>query len=258
MAYNINKSNGDPIVIADGSVDYAQFSIGLIGKNHQGYGDEMATNFIHMLEHFANSAAPANPTAGQIWYDTTGAGALNVYDGVQWNTILVGNNITGDIIPDTDLAYTIGDATHQFTDVWAQTFHGTATQSRYADLAERYEADEAMEPGTVVILGGAKEIKKSQSAGQPEVFGVVSTAPGLMLNSDAGTDSTHPYVALSGRVPVKVYGPCKKGDRLQASDHDGIAEVAPADADFKSIIGRALEDKEEHDIKAIEAVVGVK
>lgn len=254
MAYNITKSNGTAITIADGAVDYSQLSIGLVGKNTIGYGDEIAQNFVQMLENFANTSQPANPTVGQLYFDTTGAeGSLRVHTNTGFKELVIAGNIQGDLIPDTDLAYNIGSPSYRWN-----TIYGTATSAQYADLAERYEADKPLEPGTVVVIGGAKEVQASIQAAQYDVFGVVSTAPGLMLNSDAGEDSTHPYIALAGRVPVKVHGTCKKGDRLMASDHDGEAMVAPEDADYKSIIGRALEDKDTRECSLIEAVVGAK
>ena len=259
MAYNILKSDGvTPIVIADGSVDTSFASINLVGKNHQGYGDEIAENFVWMVEHFANNSAPLNPTSGQIWWNTSGTGSLSVYDGTSFVQLLIGGDIQGHIIPSTDITWDIGTPSFRFRNVYADTFVGVATSARYADLAERYESDEPLVAGTVVKIGGEKEVTKTVDPGCKNVFGVVSTAPGLMLNSDAGDDTTHPYIALAGRVQISVHGECKKGDRLMASSHDGEAQVAPEDADYRSIIGRALEDKEDRECGLIEAVVGAK
>jgi len=259
MAYNIEKSNGDPIVVADGTADTSQFSIALLGKNTVGYGDEIAQNSIRMLENFANDAAPANQTDGQLWYNSN-TKSLNVYNSgdLSWDELMIGSSIKGDLIPDTDLAYTVGDATHRFTEMWATTFNGTATSAQYADLAERYEADAPLEAGDVVMIGGAKEVTKTTEAKSTEVFGIVSTAPGLMLNSEAGDDTTHPYIALAGRVPVKVIGPVSKGQRLVASNIAGVAMASSGLDAALAIIGRALEDKTTDEVGKIEAVVGVK
>jgi len=259
MAYNIEKSNGDPIVVADGTADTSQFSIALLGKNTVGYGDEIAQNSIRMLENFANDAAPANQTDGQLWYNSN-TKSLNVYNSgdLSWDELMIGSSIKGDLIPDTDLAYTVGDATHRFTEMWATTFNGTATSAQYADLAERYEADAPLEAGDVVMIGGAKEVTKTTEAKSTEVFGIVSTAPGLMLNSEAGDDTTHPYIALAGRVPVKVIGPVSKGQRLVASNIAGVAMASSGLDAALAIIGRALEDKTTDEAGKIEAVVGVK
>ena len=139
-------------------------------------------------------------------------------------------------------------------------FRGTATSAEYADLAERYAADDEYAPGTVVILGGANEITSSKEEASIEVFGIVSTAPGFEMNSAAGTDATHPFIALAGRVPCKVVGKVIKGQRLVTSSVAGHARAAYASelGDYRRIIGRALASKETEDLGLIEVVVGAK
>ena len=105
------------------------------------------------------------------------------------------------------------------------TFNGTATQAQYADLAERFESDQPYEVGTVVALGGEKEITASAEAANNNVFGVISGKAAYLMNAGAGTDETHPAVAMQGRVPVKVEGECRRGDRL-ISAGNGIARAA--------------------------------
>ena len=139
-------------------------------------------------------------------------------------------------------------------------FRGTATSAEYADLAERYAADQAYEAGTVVRLGGTHEITQTLQTGDTDVFGIVSTAPGFEMNASAGTDDTHPFVALAGRVPCKVVGQITKGDRLVSSVYPGTARRAdPSELDdYRKIIGRALESKATDDQGIVEVVVGAK
>jgi len=134
----------------------------------------------------------------------------------------------------------------------------TASAAQYADLAERYEADEIMEPGDVVKIGGDKEITKTTAQGDQEVFGVISSTPAYSMNKDAGTDQTHPNVALTGRVPCKVKGAVNKGDRLISSDEPGIAQAVNTlgDTSIYAVIGRSLESNTEEQIKYVEIVVG--
>ena len=138
------------------------------------------------------------------------------------------------------------------------TLHATATSAQYSDLAERYESDQPMESGDVVKIGGDKEITKTTSQADEQVFGVISTQPAYRMNADAGEDSTHPYVALSGRVPCKVKGPVNKGDRLVSSDEPGIAQAINTltDTSIYAIVGRSLESNTQEQIKYIEIVVG--
>ena len=113
-----------------------------------------------------------------------------------------------------------------------------------------------MQPGDVVNLGGNKEIRKC-TAHEDECFGVISTNPAFKMNADAGQDSTHPYVALAGRVPCKVEGIVAKGSRLVPGPTPGVAVATDSEniTQFNQI-GRALEDKDGDDIGTIEIVVG--
>lgn len=147
----------------------------------------------------------------------------------------------------------IGSSSNYFNYVFA-----TATTALYADVAERFAADEALPAGTVVELGGTAEITKSRQDLSDKVFGVISTRAAYLMNGGAGTDETHPPVAMTGRVPVKVIGQVCKGDRL-VSAGDGIARSAlPGEATAFNTIGRALADKTTSEIGLVEAIVTIK
>lgn len=147
----------------------------------------------------------------------------------------------------------IGSSTSYFNRVFA-----TATTALYADVAERFAADEVLEAGTVVELGGPAEITKSQQELSDKVFGVISTRAAYLMNGGAGTNDTHPPVAMTGRVPVKVIGAVKKGDRL-VSAGNGMARAAqPNEATAFNVIGRSLVDKPSTDYGTIEAIVTIK
>jgi hypothetical protein len=127
-------------------------------------------------------------------------------------------------------------------DAYNNILNITATAAEYADLAERYEADAVYEEGTVLVIGGNKEVTTTAIYADTRVAGIVSKNPAYMMNRDAGTDETHPYIALKGRVPCKVVGPIKKGDILVTSAHAGYACVGQS-VFAGSVIGKALEDK---------------
>ena len=118
----------------------------------------------------------------------------------------------------------------------AGVISATATSARYADLAEKYEADAEYEPGTVVKLGGEKEITISDSDNDSAVFGVISTDPAHLMNADC--EGIALPVALAGRVPCKVVGPVAKGDLL-ISAGDGRAKADNA-GQAGHIIGKAI------------------
>lgn len=115
-----------------------------------------------------------------------------------------------------------------------------ATSAQYADLAERYEADAVYEVGTVLVIGGSKEVTVTTQFADTRVAGIVSKNPAYMMNSDAGTDETHPYIALKGRVLCKVHGHIERGDLLVTSDYAGVA-VAAKSVSAGAVIGKALQ-----------------
>ena len=98
-------------------------------------------------------------------------------------------------------------------DVRCNVIHATATSAQYADVAERFEADAPMSEGAVVEVGGDAEITESTSDMSENVFGVISAQPAYAMNAGAGNNDTHPYVAMTGRTPVRVTGAVTKGQR---------------------------------------------
>ncbi len=94
-------------------------------------------------------------------------------------------------------------------------------RSRWADLAEFRESDREYEPGTLVMFGGEKEITLSRNG---VANAIVTTKPGLVLNGDNNPGKTMVGIALTGTVPVRIFGKVKKFDRLVASSkHPGYA-----------------------------------
>jgi hypothetical protein len=138
------------------------------------------------------------------------------------------------------------------------TVSGNQINANYADVAERFEADTELPPGTVVELGGSAEITQVNTDLSENVFGVISTRAAYLMNSSAGSDATHPPVAMTGRVPVKVVGSVLKGDRL-VSAGNGMARAAqPGEITAFNVIGRALRDKLDTDAGTVEAIVTIK
>ena len=115
MAYTISFTdaiNKGTITVDDNTVNTAT-SLSLPGKNTTSYGTVIAENFLHLLENFANSAAPLRPIEGQIWFDNSaGVSQLKVYDGANWvaagglkkalNRPSASESIAGDLWVDTD------------------------------------------------------------------------------------------------------------------------------------------------------------
>ena len=143
-------------------------------------------------------------------------------------------------------------------DIRANIVHATSTSAQYADLAERYATDTPVEAGDVVMLGGIEEITKCEEAGSDAVFGVVSRSPAYLMNSTAGNNDTHPAIALKGRVPVKVRGTGKAGDRIVSAGNGEARVAGPGEATTFNTLGRLVKDKYNEETALTECVVGVK
>ena len=180
-------------------------------------------------------------------------GTSNVVIVTNSQTYFAGNiNVPGIEKSGSNAVGNIGSSANYFNQVFA-----TATTALYADVAERFEADELLDPGTVVELGGEKEITRSRQELSENVFGVISTRPAFTMNGGAGENDTHPAVAMTGRVPVKVVGQVRKGDRL-VSAGDGIARAAKSgEATSFNVIGRSLVSKTTDDLGTVEAIVNI-
>ena len=411
MAYTIIKSNGQVLTtIADGTINTTSTSLGLPGRNYAGYGQALDTNFVHMVENFADTTPPSNPLRGQLWFDTnastlkvcptdgetvaanwlsltaTSSGgsttfgsvtvtgnltagnltAVNTITGANGvfqnltvsvgSTIAASNITTGNIGTLRTTLITTGANTTAGTIVgtWTANGGGTANgvngttlwvtngnlvitgatpvgiktdnyyyangvpliasiaysnanvaaylptysgnvgaagsatifngttlstganstagaitgnwtlttgsrlQATYADLAERFAADAEYDSGTVVQLGGDKEITAVKYELSEDVFGVISNTAAYLMNAGAGDDKTHPAVAVSGRVQVKVIGLVQKGQRL-VSAGKGVARAAKdGEATAFNTIGRSLTDKNTEDEGYVEAIVVIR
>ena len=87
MPYTINYTdtvNKGSITVVDNDTN-SETTLSFPGRGETGYGSTVNTNFLHLLENFANTTAPLRPVEGQLWYDSTqGVDQLKVYDGTNW------------------------------------------------------------------------------------------------------------------------------------------------------------------------------
>ena len=200
-----------------------------------------------------------------VWGNSTNSLALNSLTSGQFMrsdantscsgtiTVNTSGGVTGIINGAGNAIGNIGSSGSYFNTIFA-----TATTALYADMAERFAADDVYTPGTVVELGGSAEITMVRVDASDSVFGVISTRPAFTMNGGAGNNDTHPPVAMTGRVPVRVTGTVHKGDRL-ISAGDGIARSARLDeATAFNVIGRALVDKLDQGPGTVEAIVTIK
>ena len=169
---------------------------------------------------------------------------------------IVANNNTAAVIfkqaamtPSSNGGYDMGTSSLKFG-----TFHGTATNAQYADLAENYLADALYEAGTVLVFGGEQELTTTMSKGDRKVAGVVSENPAHLMNSDLQGDFVT-ALALQGRTTCKVIGAVEKGDIIVTSAIPGYG-MADNDPTVGTVIGKAVGTKDGDEPGFVEVVVG--
>jgi hypothetical protein len=154
-----------------------------------------------------------------------------------------------------DTATTAGNVTiASYANFQCLVMTGTATAAQYSDLAERYETDQIYTAGTVVCFGGKNEVTQSTDLYDSKVCGVISANPAHLMNAQAGSNETHPAVALTGRVPCKVMGTIRKGDLMVTSAMPGVAMSADERVPG-TIIGKAIQDYTDGGVGVIEILV---
>ena len=294
MSYPVNNFDNTSVITVDDGAVNTETHMQLIGKNYYGYGEAIAENFVQLMEHFAGETEPtiSKSIPGQLWYKPSEE-RFYKFNGTVWSALAGASTRIETVLDSSDGSHTVTVmyddsiaisilSSELFTVKTGETlqtafpiinigitmnsgtgykFHGTATTAQYADLAELYVSDVSYEPGTVVKIGGEAEVTQTTELFCANVFGIVSTDPAYLMNSMC--EGTTVAVALTGRVPCKVIGLVKKGDRILASEEPGVARV-PTDyemrdvKDWYRIVGRALEDKTTEGIGLVEVVVGAK
>ncbi len=136
-------------------------------------------------------------------------------------------------------------------DIVADFFRGIATSAYYsADLAECYLPDQSYDYGTIMMIGGNKEVTAATKDKLHVIIGVVSEKPAFLMNDglEGGI-----VVGLKGRLPVRILGTCKKGDLLEMSDVPGVAKVSDGNKLPLRLI--CLEDKNTEEEGKIEVAI---
>jgi len=162
---------------------------------------------------------------------------------------LTGLSVSGAIVPTSNASINLGGTGSQyFNNIYAVNFLGTSTTAQYADLAEKYLTDTEYPVGTVVMVGGDAEVTQHDGRAV-RAIGTVSQNPAYMMNDglEGGT-----YIALKGRVPVRVIGPVQKGQSLRGAPW-GVAIAEEQSSSYTFAI--ALETVADPIQTIIEAVI---
>ena len=113
-------------------------------------------------------------------------------------------------------------------------------------FAENYETNEHLPIGTVVAVGGDKEVRPAKVSDL--AIGVISEEPAYLMNSMSPGQA----VGLKGRLPVRVKGPISKGQPVYAWQ-DGVASTIASNG----LVGVALESSTSDSEQLIECVLKV-
>jgi hypothetical protein len=181
---------------------------------------------------------------------TTATRAATVTTAAQPNITSVGTlsslNVTGTTntgtIQSTTLTAGSSSTAGSIIGDWTLT-SGSTLNATYADLAEKYTADEDYEAGTVVLFAGEAELTACGNHASHAVAGIITTNPAQVYNAEctAGEGEFVVELALIGRVPCKVIGPVHKGDLIVSSECPGFGCAADLDnLKVGTIIGKAI------------------
>jgi len=226
------------------SVNQARTNLGLvIGSDIQPFSNNLTalaaiTTHGFFVKNTAGTALTRSLAAGTNISITNG-------DGVSGNPTITGSsNPSVDYIVKTGAngSGDIGQSANRFA-----VIYGTSTSARYADLAEKYLADAEYAVGTVVMVGGDAEVTAASWGSR--AIGVVSANPAYIMNDDLEGGTA---IALKGRVPVRIIGAIRKGDRIIASA-GGLASAGVAHSN--DVIGIALESNSDISEKLVECVI---
>lgn len=209
-------------------------------------GNIASVNTITATGNITANRVTANLLTGSL----TTAAQSNITSVGTLTSLAVSGTLISGTTQTTQLTTGSAAAAGTITGTWTLSA-GSTLRATYADLAEKYVADQAYPAGTVLEFGGSHEVTLAQDETR-RVAGVVSTDPAYVMNDGCLGDHVV-LLAMIGRVPCRVRGTIHKGDLL-CSAGDGYARPTHSPK-VGTIIGKALEDYDGVD-GVIEIVVG--
>ena len=128
----------------------------------------------------------------------------------------------------------------------------TAFEKTNQNFNEIYDTDEEYAVGTVIIVGGDREVTACTTDSNVSVAGVISEKPGLLMN-DKGRGQA---IALRGKVPVLIIGAIVRGDLIVTSAERGCGRSAGTAPEFKAVaFAIALESNESDSVKSVMSLI---
>lgn len=195
-----------------------------------------------------NTVNTSNGSINQSSHITYSIPARSTAGSSSWCEEKVGTEFRHCIQVSTDLTTT--SPQQQYTFHFSQT--GRIDAANYntvnADIAEKYTSNGHAE-GSLVMISSRDDVEIELTTGpKSNYFGVISTAPGVTLNSGLVGGQ---YVALAGRVPTLIIGPVTKGQPITLSSTPGVGQVGTG-----RVIGFALQSQSDPGVKLVEIALG--
>jgi microcystin-dependent protein len=234
MPYIVNftdKDNKTPITVFD-NTSSTDTSLTFPGRNVTGYGQTIAENFLHVLENFASSIAPVNPTEGQLWYDSAN-GFLQLFDGTNWKA--ASNIQKSPTIPDVEVSK-IGELWVDTTNQQLRIFSGTRwilvgpSESsidglRYGPAVERLADSDNIERAILIFyLADRPVIIISKDTFTPKItilgYEVIKSGINIATPRDAAERAEFENIFQGGLFP-KMFGTAYDADALNVVDASG-------------------------------------
>jgi len=142
MPYVINNTSGTKTFYV-GDVQFnTETALTLPGRNVPDYGEPVDTNFVHILENFANGTPPQASTilTGQLWYDTSD-GIMKVYNGTAWvaiTNIPISEGTPGGSVSEGNMYFdeTIRKLKIYYDSMWIDTSYAGEISSAYNTIPQ--------------------------------------------------------------------------------------------------------------------------
>lgn len=204
MSYTIKFTNGKTLaVVADQSIDDVSTSLTLVGKNVNNYGQYVNSNFVSLLENFANLIEPGSPVVGQTWFDTS-EGRLKVYSTGTFKP--VGAPIISTIEPSGAVK---GDLWVDTTNNLLKWYDGSTWQLSAKQYSDSVGKDGWFVETITDSSGFDHDVSIFWSQGVR--WAVMSTStinviPGSLLEADLNTSTIRPGLIINSAIGAKFYG----------------------------------------------------
>jgi hypothetical protein len=226
MSYTIKYTNGKTLaVVADQSIDEVSTSLTLVGKNVNNYGQYVNTNFVALLENFANLLEPSSPVVGQTWFDTS-EGRLKVYSTGTFKP--VGAPVISTVEPSGAVR---GDLWVDTTNNLLKWYDGSEWQ-----LSAKQYSDTAGKEGWFVETitdssGYDHDVSIFWSQGSR--WAVMSTSTiniisGSLLESDLNTSTIRPGLIINSAIGAKFYGTATSADSVAGVNLESVLRADTA------------------------------